>query len=161
MRVKVRVAQLEDVPAIRQLVGQHWPADLDYRKEVKNSDVVFLVADAGSGSTRLGGSLLGVALMRVTKWNRTGYLLEFAVDKAHKRMGIGSKMMKALARGAKERGLRAIIVETQPDSKEAMDFYLGSGLRLCGYNDRYYTNKPMNSHQIAVFFSLDLEHGKA
>jgi hypothetical protein len=41
-------------------------------------------------------------------------------------------------------------------SKAAMDFYPGIGLRMCGYNDRYYTNKPKNSHRMAIFFSLDL-----
>jgi ribosomal protein S18 acetylase RimI-like enzyme len=155
-RLKVREAQSEDVPAIERLIGQHWPVNLDYRKEVSNGDAVFLIADANSGSTRSRLELLGVALMWVTRWNKTGYLVELAVDKAHKRMGVGSALLKALAERAKEKGLRAIIVETQPDSKEAMDFYLRSGLRLCGFNDRYYTNKPVNSHQIAVFFSLDL-----
>lgn len=156
MRVRIHNAQLRDVPDVERLIGQHWRVNLDYRKEVSNGDAVFLVADASNGSTRSKKSLLGVALMWITRWNKTGYLVELAVDRAHKRMGIGSKLLSALARRAKEKGLRAIIVETQPDSKDAMDFYLGSGLRLCGYNDRYYTNEPRNSHQIAVFFSLDL-----
>ena len=156
MNVKVRDAQSGDVLAVKRFVGQHWPADLDYRKELKNDEAVFLVADAGSGGFRSGRNLLGVALMQVTRWNRTGYLVELAVDKAHKRMGIGSVLLKTLAKRAKKKGLRTIIVETQPDNKEAIDFYYGSGLRLCGYNDRYYTNNPTNSHQVAVFFSLDL-----
>jgi ribosomal protein S18 acetylase RimI-like enzyme len=156
MRLGIRGAQLGDIPRIEQLIGQHWRVNLDYRKEVKNSDAVFLVANADGGSKGMKGEILGVALMWVTRWNKTGYLVELAVDKAHRRMGIGSKLLKALARRVKEKGLRAIIVETQPDNKVAMDFYLGTGLRLCGYNDRYYTNKPRNSHQIAVFFSLDL-----
>jgi len=156
MRVRVRKAELADVPSIERLVGQHWRVSLDYRREVKNGESVFMVADAGGGQTRAKRSLTGVALMWVTRWNRTGYLAEFAVDSAHKRMGVGAALMEALAARAREEGLRAVIVETQPDNKEAMDFYLGHGLRLCGYNDRYYTNKPKNSHQIAVFFSLDL-----
>ena len=99
---------------------------------------------------------MGAALMWVSRWNRTGYLVELAVDKSHRREGIGTRLMGVLKRRAKARRLRAIIVETQPDSKVAMDFYIKRGLRMCGYNDRYYTNRPSNSHQIAVFFSLDL-----
>jgi len=156
MKVRVRDAELADVPGIEGLIGQHWRVNLDYRKEVRNDEAVFVVADSDGGSTPLKRTPIGAALMWVTRWNATGYLVEFAVDKAHKRMGVGSALLRALAKRAKKKGLRAVIVETQPDNKEAMDFYLSHGLRLCGYNDRYYTNKPRNSHEIAVFFSLDL-----
>jgi ribosomal protein S18 acetylase RimI-like enzyme len=94
--------------------------------------------------------------MWITKWNRTGYLVELAVDKSHHNKGIATKIIAALARRAKQEKLRAIMAETQPDSKQAMDFYLSRGFRLCGYNDRYYTNDPKSSHQIAIFFSLGL-----
>ena len=154
MKFRVRSASPDDVPGVERLIGQHWRVNLDYRRELRNRDAVFLVADSADGANREG--LLGVALMWVTKWNRTGYLVELAVDRSHRRMGVGTRLLKVLARRARSRRLRAIIVETQPDSKDAMDFYLGSGLRMCGYNDRYYTNRPRNSHQIAVFFSLDL-----
>jgi ribosomal-protein-alanine N-acetyltransferase len=153
MKIKVRKARLDDIPSIRNLIKQHWPSNIDYRKEVGSRETVLVIAESSDDPK---GNLLGVGLMRITRWNKTGYLLEFAVDKAHKRMGIGSLLMNTLSKKAIQKGLRAIIVETQPDSKEAIDFYLGYGLRLCGYNDRYYTNNPKNSHQIAVFFSLDL-----
>ncbi len=64
--------------------------------------------------------------------------------------------MEALSRHAVEKELRSIIVETQPSNRNAMDFYLSNGFRLCGFNDRYYTNKPVSSKDIAIFFSLDL-----
>lgn len=94
--------------------------------------------------------------MWVTKWNKTGYLVELAVDRDHRRKGIGTRLMQTLARRARKAGLRAIIVETQPSVKEGMDFYLHKGFRLCGYNDRYYTNNPTTSREIALFFSLNL-----
>jgi ribosomal protein S18 acetylase RimI-like enzyme len=86
-----------------------------------------------------------------------GYLVEFAVDKGHRRKGIGKSILNKLARVAEEKDLRAIIVETQPDNKDGMDFYLANGFRMCGNNDRYYTNKPKNAKEITLFFSLDLQ----
>jgi len=155
MRFRVREALPDDVQGVRELIGQHWRVNLDYAKELKNRDAVFLVADSRV-SSRPDGRPLGVALMWVTRWNRTGYLAEIAVDRAHRRKGVGSEMLTEIARRARARRLRAIIVETQPDSRAAVAFYLHSGLRFCGYNDRYYTNKPRSPHQIAIFFSLDL-----
>jgi len=156
MRFRVRDAVPEDVQGVRELVGQHWRVNLDYSQELKNRDAVFLVAVSGGSSRRSQGTPLGVALMWVTRWNRTGYLAELAVDKAHRRKGVGSRLLAELASKARSRRLRAIIVETQPDCRVAVAFYLRSGLRLCGYNDRYYTNEPRDPHQIAIFFSLDL-----
>ncbi len=37
-----------------------------------------------------------------------------------------------------------------------MGFYLSNGFRLCGFNSRYCTNKPLPSKDIAIFFPLDL-----
>lgn len=64
--------------------------------------------------------------------------------------------MNELRKLAKECSLR-VIVETQPDNKTGMDFYLANGFRLCGYNDRYHVNNPKSSREIALFFSFDIE----
>ena len=86
-----------------------------------------------------------------------------ALDQAGAKTGITKVGLKVvivavvLAIRAREKELRAIIVETQLENKNAMDFYLKKGFRMCGYNDRYYTNIPKSSHDIAIFFSLDLQ----
>ena len=121
-----------------------------------NRDAILLVAEAVGGHSS-GNPIVGTGLMWMTNWNKTGYLVELAVGKEHQRKGIGKALVDEFARVAKEKQLRAIIVETQPDNKEGMDFYLTNGFRLCGYNDRYYTNSPKSSHEIALFFSLDLD----
>lgn len=95
--------------------------------------------------------------MWIRKWNRTGYLVEIAVDRSRQRQGIGIALLDKLSSISAESGLRAIIVETQPSNRDAMDFYLSRGLRMCGYNDRYYSNRPESSKDIAIFLSLDLE----
>jgi len=66
-------------------------------------------------------------------------------------------LISEFSKVAKENQLRAIIVESQPDNKDGMDFYLSNGFRLCGFNDRYYTNRSKSSREIAIFFSLDLD----
>lgn len=158
MPLKIRSAECSDIPALEAVINQHWAVNIDHDKELQNPNAVLLVAEREEkGNSKLGApTVVGTALMWVREWNKTGYLVELAVSKQHQRRGYASKIIEELARRAKDKGLRAIIVETQLDNKGAMDFYLKKGFRLCGYNDRYYTNTPTSSHSIAIFFSLDL-----
>jgi ribosomal protein S18 acetylase RimI-like enzyme len=152
----VRAAKPGDVPEFERVISQHWKMNLDYLEELKNPEAVLLVAEGRPTPPNARQRVLGAALMWVKTWNKTGYLVELAVDKSHQRKGIATKLVQSLAGRARKAGLRAIIVETQPSVREGMDFYLHNGFRLCGYNDRYYTNNPTTSKEIALFFSLDL-----
>ena len=153
MEVRVRRAAVEDVGPLEGVINQHWKVNIDHHREIRNKDAILLVAERPGRRTRV----VGTGLMWITAWNKTGYLVELAVDKGAQRKGVGKALVSEFSKLAKEHGLRAIIVETQPDNKEGMDFYLTNGFRLCGLNDRYYTNRPRSSHDIAVFFSLDLD----
>jgi ribosomal protein S18 acetylase RimI-like enzyme len=153
--LKIRSAERKDLAALESVINQHWKVNANHEQELKNTNAIFLVAETGADEQE-SPAIVGTALLWATEWNKTGYLAELAVSKEHQRTGCGSKLMDELAKMAKERGLRAIIAETQMDNKVAMDFYLKRGLRLCGYNDRYYTNTPRSTHDIAVFFALDL-----
>ena len=152
LQVSIRSANESDIPGLEAVINQHWRVNINHRKELGNPDAILLVAEL-----KRAAKIVGTDLMWVTGWNKTGYLVELAVDKAHQRKGLASRIIQALAQRTKQRGLRAIIVETQLDNKQGMDFYLSRGFRLCGYNDRYYTNHPRSSHEIAIFFSLDLQ----
>jgi ribosomal protein S18 acetylase RimI-like enzyme len=156
LEFRVRKAAADDIESLEAVINQHWKVNIDHHQEMTNRDAILLVAEAVGGHSS-GNPIVGTGLMWVTNWNKTGYLVELAVGKEHQRKGIGKALVDEFARVAKEKQLRAIIVETQPDNKEGMDFYLTNGFRLCGYNDRYYTNSPKSSHEIALFFSLDLD----
>jgi ribosomal protein S18 acetylase RimI-like enzyme len=147
----------DDIDSLEAVINQHWKVNIDHHQEMENKNTVLLVAELVGESTSAGNPIIGTGLMWVTTWNKTGYLVELAVGKEHQRKGVGKALINEFARVAKEKQLRAIIVETQPDKKDGIDFYLANGFRLCGYNDRYYTNHPQSSREIALFFSLDLD----
>lgn len=94
--------------------------------------------------------------MRIHSWNRSGYLLEFATSNDWKRNGVGKALLDEIRKHCIRNGLRTVIVETQPGNREANEFYEAMGLRICGYNDRYYTNVPENAKDTALFYSLDI-----
>jgi [ribosomal protein S18]-alanine N-acetyltransferase len=150
-KMKIRDANLEDLLKIENIISEHWKVNIDHQKELENPNAILLVAEDEADSR-----ILGTALMWVTDWNKTGYLVELAVENTMKRKGIGSKILEELLSIGKRHDLRSIIVETQMGRHEAIGFYLSRNFRMCGYNDRYYTNHPDSGNDIAIFFSLDI-----
>ena len=153
--IRVRKATPKDLEAVERIARQYWEPSVSYSVELSKDETVFIVAEKQYHVWKP-TEIVGMALMWIREWNKTGYVAELAVDQERRRNGIGLRLVQELSNNAMNRGARAIIVETQPGNKEAMDFYLSNGFRLCGYNDRYYTNHPKSSKDIAIFFSLDL-----
>jgi N-acetylglutamate synthase-like GNAT family acetyltransferase len=149
--MKIREAASSDIQEIDRIINEHWAVNVDHEKELRNPKAVLLVAEDDVDC-----HIKGMALMWVIEWNKTGYLVELAVGKLMMRKGIGSKLIRTLVERAKQDNLRSIIVETQIGRKEAIDFYMSQGFRMSGYSDRYYTNSPKSSNDIALFFSLDV-----
>lgn len=112
-----------------------------------------LIAESHRGCR---GSIAGYAVMRIHSWNRSGYLLELAAGAQFKRHGVGRALLEGIKKAGSQKGLRAVIIETQPGNSEANEFYEAMGLRICGYNDRYYTNTPQNAGETALFYSMDI-----
>ena len=94
--------------------------------------------------------------MRIHTWNRSGYILELAASSGWKKNGIGKALLDEIRKFCARNGLRTVIIETQPGNREANEFYEAMGLRICGYNDRYYTNAPENAMDTALFYSMDI-----
>ena len=116
-------------------------------------NTIFLVSEDKDEHNR---EIVGFAVMKISSWNNTASLVEFAVRKDMKRIGMGNAIIGEIRRVASIKGLRSVIIETQPGNREANEFYSSIGLRICGYNDRYYSNRPESPNDIAIFYSLDI-----
>ncbi len=97
------------------------------------------------------GEMLGYLDMTVQAWQRTGWINDMAVAKERRRQGIGTTLLQAALRWAKDRQLRAVMLETQTKNYPAICFYRKRGFSFCGFNDRSYANQD-----IGVFFVHDL-----
>ncbi len=148
-----RKALPEDVPALQDIAESVWKTSLNFNDEINDTGTIFLVVE--EQNTHEFG-LKAYAIMKISAWNNTGILLEFAVRKEFRRRGIGRSLIEELRKKAHEKGIRAILIETQPGNLEANEFYNSLGLRICGYNDRYYTNRPETPRDIAIFYSIDI-----
>lgn len=132
---------------------KHWETSLDCREGLKREDSVFLVAEV---QRRFGTGMAGYAVMRIHSWNQSGWLLKFATSSEWKRNGVAKALLEEIRKAVSKNGLRTMSIETQPDNMEAKEFYEAMGLRICGYNDRCYTNNHENAGETAPFYSMDI-----
>ena len=84
-------------------------------------------------------------------WHRTAWVQNLVVQRANRRQGVASALLRSARAWALEHGLRRLIIETQTKNFPAIRFCQGRGFVYCGYNDHYYANGD-----IALFFSLNL-----
>lgn len=97
------------------------------------------------------GQLRGYLALSLGPAPGAGWVADFAVERRHRRQGVGTALLAAAVKWARENGLRRLVVETQSKNFPAISFCQKNGLVFCGYNDRYYANQD-----IALFFGLNL-----
>ncbi len=130
----MEVARLteRDLPALAGLYTQFWgeessPAKMleTFRRLGGNPSYIFLAA---RHDDRLVGSVTGIVCEELYGECRPFMVIEdVIVDKAHRRTGIGSELMRALEREAVSRGCAFVILVTENDRTEALRFYESLG----------------------------------
>jgi GNAT superfamily N-acetyltransferase len=97
------------------------------------------------------GALLGYLNMTAQPSPHVGWVGDFAVGRPYRRHGVGTALLAAAARWAREHGLIRLVIETQSKNYPGINLCLKRGFTFCGYNDRYYANQD-----IALFFEQNL-----
>lgn len=121
-----------------------YPRDTDTLLGDWQDEAYVLVAEEGD-------QVLGYLDLTVEEWNHTGWLNHLAVGRQHRRLGLGSALLRSGLDWAEDRRLRAVMGEVQTKNHPTISFLQKHGFVFCGFNDRYYTNQD-----IALFFSLTL-----
>lgn len=99
-----------------------------------------------------GGTICGFISASIEEWNQSVGIHNFAVAPAFRRKGIGSQLMRTAITWARQKGLRAIMLDTSTKDYPAICFYQKHGFVFCGFNDRLYPNRD-----IAMLFALNLK----
>ncbi|WP_395674575.1 GNAT family N-acetyltransferase [Inquilinus sp.] len=116
---------------------------------------------AGIGPDRLlavareGGRLCGYILLSES-WNGYASVDDFAVDRAVRGSGLGTRLMDRAVLWAREQGLPGIRLETQSNNVAACRFYRRYGFGLGGYDEHQYANFPALRAEVALFWYLML-----
>lgn len=102
------------------------------------------VADAG-------GTVNGFVDVTESAWNQVATINNLAVAPAYRRRGIGTRLLRAAVEWARQKNLRAVLLDTPTKAHPAISLYQKLGFVFCGFNDQWYPNRD-----IALFFALNL-----
>lgn len=127
----------DDQPAARALIlaglEERWGAlDLSLNPDLNDIATsyaagVFLVA-------KLDGRLVGTGAL-LPEGEGMGRIMRMSVAHAHRRRGIGARILRALLDEAQARGYRTIVLETTETWHDAIAFYLRHGFRIVARHD--------------------------
>ncbi|HVB74068.1 MAG TPA: GNAT family N-acetyltransferase [Ktedonobacteraceae bacterium] len=96
------------------------------------------------------GQIAGVILLKVEEWRSLARIEDIIVGRLFRRYGIGSLLLNCAADWARNRGCRAILLETQNVNYPAIQFYLRNGLEVWSISQHHYPPGPVE-HEVAIF----------
>lgn len=82
-----------------------------------------------------------------------GEIMRIAVDAAHRRQGIGSRLLLFLEDHCENRGIAKLFLEVRESNALAIDFYTDNGFVNSGLRKGFYQNPPED----AVLMNRDLK----
>ena len=125
---------------------------VDDLRRLQQENDAFFVAESN-------GAIVGYEMLLLQPSHHgAAQMNDLAVHKAARRSGAGRALVDAAAAWAHERGLRAIWASPSGNAKDTIDFYLKTGFRISGVNDRWSTNTAdtePGQHTIYLYLELN------
>jgi len=118
--MKIRTAKLSDIEILNSLNSKYFGENRDYTEEINSSKTIVLVGEDDS-------KIIGISGLKIKDWNNTGLLLNIFIHPDFRKNGLGSELLKAVIREAKNKKLRCLIAEA-PSEGNAPYLFLKNGL---------------------------------
>jgi len=93
------------------------------------------------------GHLCGYVALTAQAEHGIAWVGDLVVDRARRRQGVGTALLRAACRWGHDEGLARLVIEVPTKNYPAICFCRARGLSLCGYNDHFWP-----SQDIALFF---------
>lgn len=152
-QVLLRPMVAADVDAVRALdvLVQPAPWSEEFLRDQLADPMTrtLLVAEGADGGLVGHGALVVVA--------DEGHVTSIAVDPAHQRHGIGSRLLAALCYDARARGLTAMTLEVRVDNDAAIALYRRFGFAPAGVRPLYYADPDGTTTDALVLWVHDVE----
>lgn len=146
--MNIRKVTSDDLVEIESLNKKYFHENRDFKEIIENKDDYFFVAEEKD-------RIVGFSGIYYHDWNNTAQIIDIFVHPDYRGKGLSDKLIKKIKLEAKKLKVRTIIAEA-PSLNNALATYLRNGFRVCGFNDRYYSN---DAKEIAMFLSFDI-YGK-
>lgn len=142
---KIRIATIKDVRPITALNKRYFhEAGRDWHALVSGNSSEMVVLQHR-------GRVIGFSGLIFHRWNTSARIIDIFVHPEYRHRGYGTALVKFLLRRARRRNVRTVMAEA-PSKNSVLHVYVKCKFRVCGYNDRYYSN---SGNEIAVFLSYD------
>lgn len=147
-KTNIRIIQAteDDIPRISEIEQESntppWTHG-SLLNELYNEDSFFIVADKQLQSdiqneSNQHYSIIGYALLR--RIDNAGEILKVAVEKSHRRTGIGELLIKSCLDYAKNNSMESVILEVRKSNTPAIKLYDKHGFKPIRTRKDYYTN---------------------
>ncbi len=143
--MKIRPGTRDDVPRLRELTKSRY----DFAEYLALPNYQTIVVEDGD----LG--VVGLAVMHIWRWNRSGQISELFVDPRQRSRGYGTRLLRELQRIGRDENLRTIFDIVSP-AEPGLQFYLRCDFAIAGYNAQYF-DRPDPAARTGLIVSLDVE----
>jgi ribosomal protein S18 acetylase RimI-like enzyme len=95
--------------------------------------------------------VFGYCQLDAQAWQQTGWISHLVIDRASRRRGVGTALLKASIAWGRSQKLKRLMLAVQTKNHPAISFCEKHKFTFCGFNDHYFVNRD-----IALFFTLRL-----
>lgn len=96
------------------------------------------------------GNMCAVTEFDFEEWNNRMRITQMLVYEPYRKKGLGKKLMDFAKQTALDRDYRMIVVETQSNNTNAIDFYMSQGFVFCGSNVYFYSNDDIGEDEVMI-----------
>jgi ribosomal protein S18 acetylase RimI-like enzyme len=104
----------------------------------------------------VGGRQVGWIELGYDRWNNRMRVWEFLVQEEFRKQGIGTLLVNHGVKIAKEKGARMLVLETQTNNADAIDFYMNFGFEFIGFDLAAYSNEDTSKKEVRLELGLKL-----
>ncbi len=139
-----------DIPFVKRDYGIDDKGEAGLYRAINSQDELALVAEVE-------GQVAGYLHVALSDWRGVSVIWGIYVDRTARRMGIGHTLMRKAVEWSREKGLKAIYLETQTCNIAACRFYQKFGFVIGGIDPYYYVGTDIERQETAIFWYYFLD----
>ena len=139
---------------IASLVRTELPTELE--KSCESELFQYFVEEPLAFAAKIGDKEVGWVEVALHSFKDRARIWELLVLEEFQGKGIGTALIQRAEDGARRKGLRSVVLETQSCNVKAIDFYIARGYTLVGFDEQAYSNEDVEKGEIRLEFGKKL-----
>ncbi len=145
-KIKIEKLTISDIPKVAEIdknaLPENW-SEKNYNESLENPNYNILVA-------KLDNKIVGFISMYHASGE--GYICNIAVEKSHRKRGIGTALLSEAIRYSKRKNLEFLTLEVRESNIGAVKFYEKLEFAKIGIRKNFYSNPTENAVIMTLYF---------